>query len=83
MKTEGMLKKFILLSYSTEHLLKKDKVRFFYALNGRTSEGIIPRTKTKRIGRSVLLISPKYVEDYRGFLRYWKCDWKELNIFTK
>ncbi len=77
------LKKYVLLSYSTAHLSKTDKVRFFYALNGRTTEGILHRTKTKRIGRTVILVSPQHLEEIREFLQYWKCQWKELNILLQ
>ena len=77
------LKPFVLLAYSTEHLLKKDKVRFFYALHGRNTEGILERTGTIRLGRSVLMIKSKHLSEYREFLSYWKCQWKELSIFTR
>jgi hypothetical protein len=78
------LKKRVLVSYSTEHLLKKDKVRFFYALNGRdVLEGILKRTKTERLGRSVLMLRPEHLKEYREFLGYWKCQWREMSIFMK
>jgi hypothetical protein len=61
--------------------MKKDKVRFFYALNGRNkSPGIIQRTKTERVGRTVLSIRPEQLQEIHDFLRYWKCEWKEVPI---
>jgi hypothetical protein len=74
----------VLISYSTEHLPKKDKVRFFYALNGRGGfEGILPRTGTEHLGRAVLMIKDSHMEEFREFLNYWKCKWMELNIVLK
>jgi hypothetical protein len=75
------MKKQVLVSYSTSHLLKKDKVRFFYALNGRNrNPGIIQRTKTKRIGRTVLAVLPEQLGYFHEFLRYWKCKWREVTV---
>jgi len=74
----------VLISYSTSHLLKKDKVRFFYALNGRNEmKGILPRTRAEHLGRAVLLIKLQFTQEFRDFLSYWKCEWKELNIWMK
>jgi hypothetical protein len=74
----------VLIGYSTSHLLRKDKVRFFYALNGRKDfKGILPRTRAEHIGRAVLLIKPEHIIEFRDFLAYWKCQWRELNILLK
>jgi len=74
----------VLISYSTSHLLKKDKVRFFYALNGRNDmKGILPRTRAEHLGRAVLMIKPQHANEFHEFLSYWKCEWRELNLLLK
>ncbi|MFH1510454.1 MAG: hypothetical protein ABIF10_02085 [Candidatus Woesearchaeota archaeon] len=82
-KKIGKLKEHVLLSYSTEHLQKKDKVRFFYALNGRTEKGLIERTKAERVGRTVLMASPKYLQEFKEFFSYWKCSWKSIHLLAR
>ena len=49
-KAKDVLKKsyreMVLFTYSTIHLLKKDKIRFYYALKGRDGKsGIVKRDK--------------------------------------
>jgi hypothetical protein len=74
----------VLISYSTTHLAKKDKVRFFYALNGRPGgEGILQRTATERIGRAVLSVRPEHLDEIHEFLDYWKCQWVEVTILLQ
>lgn len=82
-KKIGNLKEYMLFSYSTEHLAKKDKVRFFYALNGRTEKGLIDRTKAKRLGRTVLMAGLKSVPEYKDFFDYWKCRWKSIHMLAR
>lgn len=63
----------VLYSYSTECLSKTDKVRFYYALKGRDGRsGIVRRTKTFHIGKTVLLAPFRADEDLKMFLTYWK-----------
>lgn len=64
---------FILFSYNTEHLLKKDKVRFYYALKGRDGKsGIVRRTRAEHIGKGVILVSSAYDQEFQQFFRVWK-----------
>ena len=75
------VKKAILLTFSTKHLAKKDKVRFFYALKGRgEQEGIVQRTKTEHIGSSVLLISPEHEKEFDDFFKVWEVEYTKRKI---
>jgi len=73
-----------IFTYSTEHLLKKDKVRFYYALKGRDGRtGIVNRYDVEQLGRAVLLIPNKHAKDVEGFLNYWKCNYKSKDILIE
>jgi len=73
-----------LFSYSTEHLLKKDKVRFYYALKGRDGKsGIVKSCKINHLGRGVLLVPEKHAKEVRDFLKLWKCDFDEKEVLVK
>ena len=63
-----------IVTYTTRHLLYKDKVRFFYALKGRgKQEGIITRCQIKQLGKTVLMLKPRFEKDVVSFLKEWKC----------
>ncbi len=72
---------YILFVYSTSHLVKKDKIRFYYALKGRDGKsGFVVRTRSKHIGRAVLLVPVEFDKDFQDFLSYWKCSFKKRRI---
>ncbi len=65
-------KNMLIYTYSTEHLAKKDKVRFYYALKGRDGKsGIVKNLKIEQLGRTVLLVHDRYKEDMEQFIRVW------------
>ncbi|MGM5482274.1 MAG: hypothetical protein ACQESF_02320 [Nanobdellota archaeon] len=65
-------KDMLIFTYSTEHLAKKDKVRFYYALKGRDGKsGLVKALKIEQLGRTVLLVPAKYKEDMEQFIRIW------------
>ena len=56
-------KSMFLFSYSTQHLLKKDKIRFYYAVKGRDGKsGIVKDYKIEQLGRAVMLVSSKFAK---------------------
>ncbi|VVB81291.1 Uncharacterised protein [uncultured archaeon] len=70
--------------YSTEHLLKKDKVRFYYALKGRDgNSGIVKNLNVEQLGRAVLLVSESRAPDVDEFLNYWKCKFNKRVFFER
>jgi hypothetical protein len=74
----------IIFMYSTEHLLQKDKVRFYYALKGRDGKsGIVVRLGLEQLGRAVFLVDIKNSGEAREFLRYWKCEFEEKEVWTR
>jgi hypothetical protein len=74
----------VIFTYSTEHLLKKDKIRFYYALKGRDGKsGIVKRCKINHLGRTVLMVSEKFAKEVEEFLTLWKCKFQKLEVLTK
>jgi hypothetical protein len=74
----------VIFTYSTEHLLKKDKVRFYYALKGRDGKtGIVKRCAIEQLGRAVLLVPEKHAADVNGFLQFWKCEYQQREVLVK
>ena len=82
-KEENYIPKFI-FQYSTRHLLKKDKVRFYYALKGRDGKsGIVVSLKIEQLGRTVLLVSEKNEKNVDEFLCFWKCNFKKRKVLVE
>ena len=76
-------KEMTIFSYSIEHLLKKDKIRFYYALKGRDGKsGIVKSLKIEQLGRAVLFVTKECEKEVQEFLDYWKCryDVKEVLV---
>ena len=77
-------KEMVLFTYSTEHLLKKDKVRFYYALKGRDGKsGIIKAYKIDHLGRTVLLVPIKFSKDIKEFFKLWRCPIQIKEVLIK
>ena len=77
-------KSMVLFSYSTIHLLKKDKVRFYYALKGRDGKsGIVKACKIDHLGRTVLLVPEKFSKEVNEFLELWKCKFEKKEALIK
>jgi len=77
-------KHMVLSHYSTQHLLKKDKIRFYYALKGRDGKsGIVKSYKIDHLGRTVLLIPSKYAKEVNEFLELWKCEFETKEVLVK
>ena len=73
----------VLFSYSTEHLLKKDKIRFYYALKGRDGKsGIVKSCKINHLGRTVLLVPIKFAQEVNEFLELWKCKFEQKEVLV-
>lgn len=83
-KKEGNLAHFIIFQYSTIHLPKKDKVRFYYALKGRDGKtGIVKSLKIEQLGRTVLFVPEKSGKEVEEFLNYWKCNFKQRTVLVE
>ncbi len=74
----------VIFTYSTEHLLKKDKIRFYYALKGRDGKsGVVKALKIEQLGRAVLLVSEKNASEVEDFLKLWKCGYGKRRILVE
>lgn len=74
----------VIFTYSTEHLLKKDKIRFYYALKGRDGKsGIVVDYSINYLGRTVLLVPKKFDSDVQEFFELWKCPYKRIEVELK
>ena len=74
----------VIFSYSIEHLEKKDKIRFYYALKGRDGKtGIVKQYKIKQLGRAVLLVEEKFANDVEEFLKLWECKFQKMEVLIK
>ncbi|MEE9525610.1 MAG: hypothetical protein V3V78_03335 [Candidatus Woesearchaeota archaeon] len=73
-----------LFSYSTQHLLKKDKIRFYYAMKGRDGKsGIVKQYKIEQLGRAVMLVSSKFAKEVEEFLQFWECKYDKKEVLVK
>ncbi|MBD3248813.1 hypothetical protein GF336_02095 [Candidatus Woesearchaeota archaeon] len=73
-----------LFSYSTEHLLKKDKVRFYYALKGRDGKsGVVKEFNITQLGRAVLLVPEKDADEVEQFLKIWRCRYDKKEVLVR
>ena len=83
-KDFGKCVQMVIFMYSTEHLLVKDKVRFYYALKGRDGKtGIVKRCHIEQLGRAVLLVPAQFAGEVNDFLRYWKCEYRQKEVLVK
>ncbi len=77
-------KEAVIFTYSTQHLLKKDKIRFYYALKGRDGKsGIVKALKIDHLGRTVLLVSEKNANEVEDFLKLWGCKYKIKKVLVE
>lgn len=84
MTDTSKLKPAVIFTYSTEHLAKKDKVRFYYALKGRDGRsGIVKAAQIRQLGRTVLMVPEAKAVFVAEFLEYWKCERRQRSVFVK
>ncbi len=77
-------KEMVLFTYSTKHLLKKDKIRFYYALKGRDGKsGIVKSCDVDHLGRTVLLVPIKFAQEVKEFLELWECKFESKEVLIK
>ena len=76
--------KSVIFSYSIEHLLQKDKVRFYYALKGRDGKtGIVKRCKIDQLGRGVLLVPDEQAAEVEQYLQFWECKYQKDEVLVR
>jgi len=78
------LEKATIFEFSTQHLLKKDKIRFHYALKGRDGKsGVKQLYNITTLGRAVLLVPEENKDNVKAFLNQWKCKIKQIPIILR
>lgn len=78
------LKEMTIFTYSIDHLLKKDKIRFYYALKGRDGKsGIVKDYDIDQLGRAVLLVPTSKTKEFEDFMHLWKCKFEEREVLLK
>ncbi len=73
-----------IFTYSTQHLAKKDKIRFYYALKGRDGKsGVVKKYDVTHLGRTVLLVPIKFSKEIQEFLELWGCKFGKKEVLVK
>ncbi len=76
-------KPMVIYTYSTEHLLKKDKVRFYYALKGRDGQsGIVKQFRVLHLGRTVLMVEERFEDDLIQFFKVWNLPYTRRKVLA-
>ncbi len=74
----------IIYVYTTRHLKKSDKVRFYYALKGRDgTSGFLQRYAIEQLAKTVLLVSKKRETAVEEFLHVWNCKFKKTRVYIE
>lgn len=72
-----------LYTYSTKHLLKKDKIRFYYALKGRDGKsGVMKLYRIIHPGRTVLMVDAKHDDDLIQFFKVWNLPYTRRKLLV-
>jgi len=70
-----------IFSLNLTKLEKSKKVLFSYALHGKKGrEGMLKKMDGKEIGRAVVFIPVKYLDDFKEFLEIWNIDFYMMKI---
>lgn len=73
-----------IFAFSTEHLLKKDKIRYYYALKGRDGKsGIAKKYAIEHLGRAVLMVPDEHSQELEQFFKYWKCNYRTKKVLIE
>ncbi len=76
------LQPFMLITYQLEGKNASDKVRFSYALYGRTKgEGLLNKIKGKVVGKGSILIPVSHQETIKMFFKQWEVTYNEQRMF--
>jgi len=73
-----------LFTFSTQTFLKKDKIRFYYALKGRDGKsGVVKATKAEHIGSAVIMVDAKYEKEWEDFFNLWKIPFEKRKVLVE
>jgi len=81
---ETNLKEKVLFTFSTQEFLKKDKIRFYYALKGRDGKsGIVKSTNAEHLGSAVILVDAKHDAEWQDFFNLWKIRFERRKVYEE
>ena len=84
MDATSRLEASVLFSFSTAHLSATDKVKFFYALNGRDGEsGVSSRYRLSHLGPTLLLCPVSFEKELSEFFLYWGCKINKASLWVE
>lgn len=66
---------FGMFKYNFGKWSKLQKIKFYYALNGRGKMGIAEKMHAIKLSDSVILVPLEYIEEFRSFLENWKINY--------
>ena len=81
---EKKLKEKVLFTYSTQAFLKKDKIRFYYALKGRDGEsGLVKETSAEHLGSAVIMVDIQHDQEWQDFFNLWKIPFARRKVYEE
>ena len=66
--------------FSTRNLSSTQRVKFHYALKGRTNPGILSQTNSKYLTKTIIETSEKTSNTIAQFLDNWNCSYNILKL---
>ncbi len=66
--------------FSTRNLSPTQRVKFHYALKGRTNPGILSKTNSKYLAKTIIETSEKSSDTIAQFLDNWNCTYNILKL---
>jgi len=66
--------------FSTRNLTPTQRVKFHYALKGRTNPGILSQTNSKYLTKTIIETSEKTSNTIAQFLDNWNCSYNILKL---
>lgn len=65
-----------IFSYQTKGLSNTQKTRFYYAFNGRNSEGFAKASNCIKMSDNLIAVRLENIEEVKDFFDYWKIEYK-------
>jgi len=76
------MREYLLVTYNLKKQSKSNKVRFSYALLGRTKkEGVLRKIKGKYLGKGVILIPSKFNKEVKELFDFWKIKFNAEKVY--
>jgi len=70
----------VMFHYNLKGKNKSERMRFYYSLHGRNTEGILKKLDAKKFMDTVILCPVEHQEEMREFFNHWKIEFKVIPI---